>query len=401
MAEPTAAANGRDWIGYRIAWWRALADLSQRELAERVGVTRQYIQMIEAGRRPVATRLRVAQIAAALGVSYSDLTAQPIKPRNADEMVLYALAPAVRHALDGEDDPPQQQRTVRELAVDVDRALALRMAADWDALAELLPTLITETGYAAGDDARRLHVRALANASWTLQSSGYLDLARLCADRAVSVAGALGEPVHIGAAAYTLGQAAFAAGSLRYAQSVTERAAEALQGSGTSDPEAPGMAGMLHLVSALSSASLGQSDRCADHIREAGDLADQTTQDPFRLEFGRPNVGLWEIAGRCEAEDWGTVPELAAAVDPTRLRTTDRQSRLHVDAARGYYEIDQPEQAVTEMLTAMEISPRHTRVLPCVRELTSQLARDVGPRGGSAELARLVSWVGVDPLAEV
>jgi hypothetical protein len=135
-----------------------------------------------------------------------------------------------------------------------------------------------------------------------------------------------------------------------------------------------------------------------DHLAEAAELAERSIGDPWRLEFGAPNVGCWRVAVACELGDWGRVPGLAAGVDVTRLRTPDRRARLRVDAGRGWYEIGNPDRATQELLAAMEISPRATRVLPCVRELTAQLARDAG-RKGSAALGRLVSWVGVDPLA--
>jgi len=393
MTQPT-----RDWIGYRVARWRDLAGLSQRQLAERIGKSREYVSMIESGKRPVSTRRLLAELAHALGVSITDLTAQPIPPRNPEELVLYALAPAIRRALDGEDDPPNP-RPLPEVATDVDRALALRMAADWDALAGLLPRLLAETAAIPGDDGRLLEVRAVANAGWTCYVGGYTDLDRRCAERAATLADQVGEPVHRAMTAWAVAKAALAGGATRYALTVAEAGAEALQTSGTPDPDAPGVAGMLHLAAALSAGANSQSGRAADHLAEAAELAEQSTGDPWRMEFGAPNVGVWTVAVACELGEWGRAPELAAQVDVTRLRTPDRRARLHIDAGRGWYEIGNPERATEALLTAMGISARATRVLPCVREVTAQMARDAGPRGGSSELQRLVAWVGVDPLS--
>jgi transcriptional regulator with XRE-family HTH domain len=394
MAEPTPA---RDYIGYRVARWRDIAGLSQRQLAERVGVSRQYIQMIESGNRPVSRRGLLADLAHALGVSITDLTAQPTTPRNRDELVLYTLAPAIRRALDREDPPPEP-RPLAEVAADVDRALALRMAADWDTLAELAPRLLTETAAIPGDEGRLLQIRALANAGWTAQNVGFLDLGRRCADQAAALAAAVGEPLHIATTAYALGQAALAGGSSRRAVAVACEAAERLQ-SGPFEGDAVAIAGMLHLVTALAAGALGRPEQAAEHLAEAGDLARFAVGDPWSLEFGPANVGVWSVAAACELGDWGRAPELAAAVDTGQLRTPDRVSRLHVDAGRGWYEVGQPERATDELLAAMETSARATRVLPCVREITGQLARDAGPRGGSERLRRLVTWVGVDPLS--
>jgi transcriptional regulator with XRE-family HTH domain len=394
MTQPT-----RDWIGYRVARWRDLAGLSQRQLAERIGVSREYISMIEAGKRPVSTRRLLADLAHALGVRIEDLTAQPVPPRNPDELILYSLAPSIRRALDGEDGPPERVRPVVEVAADVDRSLALRMAADWDALADLLPRLLVETAAIPGDDGRLLQVRTVANAGWTCFIGGYTDLDRRCAERAAAIADQLGEPVHRAMTAWAVAKAALAGGSARYALTVAEAGAEALQTSGSADPDAPGVAGMLHLAAALAAGADARPARAADHLTEAAQLAEVTVGDPWRMEFGAPNVGIWRVAVACELGEWGRAPELAAEVDVTRLRTPDRRANLHIDAARGWYETGNPGRATEALLTAMEISARATRVQPCVREVTAQMARDAGRRGGSSALQRLVAWVGVDPLS--
>jgi transcriptional regulator with XRE-family HTH domain len=386
-------------MGYRIARWRSLGGLTQRELAERIGVSREYVSMIESGKRPVSTRHLLADLAHALGVRVEELTAQPIPPRNPDEMAVHALAPAIRRALDGEHPPPRQPRPLDQVAADVFRAQTLRATTDWDGFAELLPALLVETARLDGDDGRLLHVRVLFDAATSCQRTGYLDLARRCADLAGVVAAQVGEPIHLAATAYGIGQAALAGGAPHLSLTTAERAAEMLQTTDTGSADTVGLAGMLHLHSALSAASLDQSERASDHLAEAADLATHVVGDPWLLQFMPANVAVWAVAIACEQSDWDRVPDLAAAVDTTALRPT-RKARLHADAGRGWYETGNTERTTTELLTAIQTSPRTTRVLPFVRELTAQLARDAGRRGGSAQLQQLVSLVGVDPLAE-
>jgi transcriptional regulator with XRE-family HTH domain len=397
----TQPATSRDWMGYRIARWRSLAGLSQRELAERIGVSREYISMIESGKRPVSTRRLLADLAHALGVRVEELTAQPIQPRNAEETVVYALAPAIRRALDGEPPLPSSPRPMDEVAADVTRAQLLRRTpARWDDLAELLPSSLVETAALEGDDGRLLYVRALFEAFITCQRTGYLDLARRCADLAGVVAAQVGEPVHLAATAYAIGQAALAGAAPHFSLATAERGAEMLQTSDSDSDDALGIAGMLHLHSALSAASLGQADRASDHLAEAAELAAHVVGDPWFLQPTPANVAVWAVSVACEQTDWDRVPELAAAVDTTRLRSASRIARLHADAGRGWYETGDKARAITELLSAMQTEALTTRVLPFVRELTAQLARDAGRSGGSTELRRLVSLVGVDPLAE-
>ena len=40
-----------DWIGLRVARWRDIAGMTQQGLADRVGVSREYVSMIENGKR--------------------------------------------------------------------------------------------------------------------------------------------------------------------------------------------------------------------------------------------------------------------------------------------------------------------------------------------------------------
>ena len=62
-----------DEVGHAIVVRRAILKMNQAELARRIGVTRNYISMIETGERPLTDELR-QKISAALGCKPEDLT---------------------------------------------------------------------------------------------------------------------------------------------------------------------------------------------------------------------------------------------------------------------------------------------------------------------------------------
>ena len=65
-----------DDVGHAIVVRRAILKMTQTELARRIGVTRNYISMIETGERPLTDELR-QKIAVALGCKPEELGRWP------------------------------------------------------------------------------------------------------------------------------------------------------------------------------------------------------------------------------------------------------------------------------------------------------------------------------------
>jgi transcriptional regulator with XRE-family HTH domain len=396
----TNGAAHADWIGLRVARWRDIAGMTQQQLADAVGVSREYISMIENGKRAVTKRALLYDLAGALKVNVTDLTGQPSPPRTAAERAAYIAAPAIRQALDGVDEPPQP-RSPEHLADLSDWAMSARMAGDWATLGRILPGLIAETAALAGDGAEvpvGLHVQACVTAALALKPLGVVDLARRAAERAAVYADRLGNPVHSAAAQYATAQTVLAGGSRRVSLAVAERAAERLQPDATGD-DARAWYGLLHLHAALSAASVGRTADAQSHWDEAASVAATVGGDPWRMEFTPANVGVWRVGVALENGDPGQAPRYARQVDQTQLRTVQRRVRLHLDAARGLYLADHQDEAVRALLTADHICPQEVRTRPTVREIVGQMLRDTPSRGGSDELRDLATRMGLDPLA--
>lgn len=385
-----------DGIGYRVAWWRTNRGMTGQQLADAIGISEPYVSMIESGIRPVTKRALLYRLAEGLGVSITDLTGQPAAPRSAVERPAHAAVPAIRRALDAV--PPLRRRSVDYLEGVADSAMRSWMAADWNTLGSVLPPLISATVQLADDGDERglaLHVQACVVAGLAVKPLGHPDLCRVFAERALGYARRLGDPAHLGAAQYVLAQAILSAGSRERSHAVAARAAERLQPDATTDASRTWYV-MLNLHAALAAASAGKTHSVAEHLDEAGRVVHEIDGNPWHVECTADNVKLWAVGIALENGDPGRAPDAARKVDPTRLRSTDRRVRYHIDLGRGLYAAGRPDEAARELLAADEIAPQATRPRPVVREIVAQLVRD--SQGGSA-LRELTLRLSIDPAA--
>lgn len=392
----------RDYIGLRISRWRDTARMTQQELADAVGVTREYVSRVENGHKAVTDRRLLYGFASALGVSVTDLTGQPTPPRSRDELAVYSAAPALRGALDDEPEDTSPI-TLSVLVAEVDRAMAARMACDYQTLSTLLPALVMDTrrlANAGGDDARRgleLFVRATFVSALTIKPFGYVDLSARLAERAQLAAATLGTPVEQAAADYAMAQTALASGTIGgRRRSLTIAAAAADTIGDVAGGEALSWYGMLRLQAALSAATLGQPDDAAAHHAEAQAAAERAGSDPWRMELTPANVGVWRVAEALE-DDPGRADEYGQQVDRSGLRTRQRLAHLHISCGRGSYLGGRPDKAVRQFLQADDVAPSELRSRPSVREIVGQMVRDAR-RHGSPELRELAIRLGIDPL---
>jgi len=389
-----------DYIGRRVARWRDIAGMTQQQLAAEIGVSREYVSMIENGKRAVTKRSMLIALASALRVSTMDLTAQPYLPRSRNDLALYAAVPAIRTALD--DDEQVHTRSIQDLATEADLAMRARMSCDNPALGTLLPRLIAEVRCTANtsDDpmSLRIAVQALVTGSLALKPQGHIDLAMRLAERATIAAEMSEDPACRAAAGFAMAQAVLATGLRRRSWTLARTAADEMQAH-TGTDEGRAWYGLLHLHAALSAASLGHSAVAATHLTEAEETARHTVGDPWRMEFTLANVALWRVGVVLENGEPDRAPELARRVDQTALRTPQRRARLHIDAGRGLFAASRTDEAVRAFLRADAIAPHETRSRSAVREIIGQMVRDAPVRGGSDELRELAVRMGIDPLA--
>jgi transcriptional regulator with XRE-family HTH domain len=394
-------AEGRtDWIGLRVARWRDIAGMTQQQLADAIGVTRQYVSMIENGQRAVTKRSLLYDLAGALQVNVTDLTGQPVPPRGSAERALSVIAPVIRCALDGFDAPPAPPRSIEHLSDGVAWASSARMNGDFRTFGDVMPNVLAETAVLAeeGDEqGTAMHIRALFAAGLELRVLGMVDLARRAAERAGYYADKLHDPVHLGAAAYVTAQTVLTGGSRHRSLEIAERAADRLQQDATCE-DARMLYGMLHLHAALSAASVDQHDKAEAHLGEAADYALTMTGDPWWMDFGPDNVGVWRVSVALENGDPERAPALARGVDPMGLRHSTRRVRLYADVGRGHFAAGDHAEATRAFLAADTAGHLRFITFPECREVVGQMLRDSRARGGSEELRDLAARMGLDPL---
>lgn len=393
-----------DYMGLRIARWRDIGGMTQAQLADAVGVTREYISMIENGKRPVTKRSLLIALARALNVSFTDLTGQPREPESSEELVVANIESGVRTALD-EDPDGEPLPDAAEIRSTVHRVRIARMACDFPTMAALLPPLVIQTRVLAGSSSPELarvglssFVAATTDAAFTIKAHGHIDLAMRLAEAAQDAAASLGEPAERAAAAFAIAQCALAGGSRRKSLRVTTEAAAALGDDG--DDDSLTWYGMLHLHAALSEAALGHSDNVAPHMAEAVAAATRVTTDGWLQELTPTNVGIWRVAIALENGEPDQAPQYARRIDRSKIRGVDRRAHLHIDTGRGLYAAGQVDVAVREFLRADDLAPQKVRSRPWVLELVGQMVRDAPRRSGSNELRELAARCRIDPLAE-
>ncbi|MEU8404307.1 helix-turn-helix transcriptional regulator [Nonomuraea sp. NPDC048892] len=203
--------------GQRIARARHRKGWDQATLAEKVGRSVSWLSKVENGRLPLDRMSVVGQLAEVLGVEVAELTGQPYQHETTELDSGHAAVPALRLALQQASLPSgvlvrsvNEPRPLQELEANVRLAEQLRQDAQFTALGEVLPGILTDLiaitndSSAERDRAEALMLRVCHMARVSSNLLGHYDLGWTAVQRELVAAQRVGAPDLVAAASWDL-----------------------------------------------------------------------------------------------------------------------------------------------------------------------------------------------------
>jgi hypothetical protein len=95
--------------------------------------------------------------------------------------------------------------------------------------------------------------------------------------------------------------------------------------------------------------------------------------------FGVDNTAVHGVAIATELSKAGNALERAASIAAESLPSTERASRLLVDAARAHHQCRDTLGALHELNHALDVGPENTRAIPSAQSLALDLSRTRPP----------------------
>ncbi|MGW2377321.1 MULTISPECIES: helix-turn-helix domain-containing protein [Kitasatospora] len=385
--------------GERIAQYRKLRHLTQRELAARAHISYSMLTKVEQGAKP-ATPTVIAAVARALFVQTVDLTGQPYMTELQQDELDVLIQP-IREALDLYDlgaDPEIAPRSVDELHSAAEHLCAqIRETRIKDA-ARALPALMIEATTAAHAAPSEKAWQVLASTYRTAYDIttklGYSDLCVVALDRMAWAAERASDPVVAGVRQYLR--------SLVYLRSGQYDIGKRLVGVGMGTLEQADRSrirdvavGQLHLGAAMLAARSGDGDTAAEHIADAGRIA-EATGEAMRvhwLSFGPTNVAVHQVATLAEQYRYAEAVRAAGQVQIPAEWPASRAAAHIAEVARAQLWIGRSEASLKSLQHARELAPQQMRYHPMVRETVAGLVS--ARRSMPDTLTNMAHWVGI------
>lgn len=387
--------DGQSSIGERIRQLRQerAPRMTQRELAERAGVSVDTVSKLEQGVKQTALIGTLHKLAQALDVDVSALLARPARLDTEDGATAGVLA--VRRALTSVDDlmglePEDEPEAPGALGDVLRRGWELYWTASYGLLSSLVPPLLAQARATARDDGTEAHellaeVYALAASMMTLL--GHVDLAYIGMDKALRAAergdDALRRSALVGTLAWVLQHQGRWADAQRVAAAEAERIEPRL---GTATPHHLSVWGTLLLTAATSTARDGKADAADDLVSVAAAVAARLGEDreDYQSTFGPSQTGMQSVDVAVVTDRPGVALTRAQRMPPEGSLPLAARARHLADVAAAQTALGRDAQAVDTLLAIERRAPEwmryHGYPRTIVRELLERERRARTPR---------------------
>ncbi len=397
--------------GQRIQAYRKRQGLSQPALGSFVDRSADWVSKVERDVIPVNGFPMLLELARVLRVrDVADLTGRAIVALTLDESPAHESVPGIRRALHTQPSRlaatlPGEPLTTEQLSAQVGEAWRIyeQEKMRYASVGKLLPRLLAEANHtlqAATDQATPLAVRCLVEIYHLLQvylrRVGERTLSQVAADRAMSMADQLGDPILIGASAWNLCSILTAAGHVEESADLARDTIEAYPLADDAPAEQVSVTGALHLAAVIASARSGRAPAAWDLLHSAKDVARRLDGDHnhWRTSFGATNVKMHAVHLAAEEGDAGEALRLADHVEDNEALPLERRTRYFIEVMHSH-RLQSDDMGTLWMAQKIQsISPEEMRFHPLVRAAVNELVKRERP-AYKAEVRDLAKHVGV------
>lgn len=355
--------------------------LTQRELAERAGVSVDVIQKLEQGRKSGARITTLSAIANALDV---DLAAILGKPTHLEQIPASGGLLALRRALTPVVDEPGEPAAADELRAMLAEAWAAYWTGDYDLLAGFLPGVIASARALPSGD---LLAEACQIAACTLVHLGHQDLALVAVDTSLRVAV---DPMLHAAVAATRSWVLLTQARSDDAAVAAIRQADEIEPRRTSEPVRISLWGNLLVTAATAAARAGQYDEAQDLLRAADGAAVRLGEDrnDFQTAFGRGQVAMQRVDVAVVSGDYVGALDAAAQMPTSTSLSLVARARHQTDVAHAHTRLGNFAKAERIILDIEKMAPRWISYQVFPRAVIGELLSTRHPTAGVRGLAR-------------
>ncbi|SNY37343.1 helix-turn-helix domain-containing protein [Paractinoplanes atraurantiacus] len=390
-------------IGERIRIRRLLRGWSIRHAASRAGISHASWSRIERGLQAFDNRFVIADIATALECAPVELTGVLVPAADLRASAAQAGVRALREALVSvapSEPGGTTDRDLAELRQQMSSVRDLRERCDYAAAVRLLPGLLRHSHAQVGGPTREGALRVLREACFVAYSSlnalGHPAEAWLAAERCHEVAGAIGDKLLMGFAAYARACAATACGSFSRGRTLAEDAIDLLEPL-SGRPGVIEVVGQLHLSCGYSYSGLRRNEESGDHMAAAINLGQRVGESKaFGLFFGPTNVNIWRMARANDSGEPARAVNISEETNPAILGAAMRIADFHIELARAYGRLKGREgDAARQLLAAERLAPQHLHTSSIARETARHLITKRLSRSNASAMKRLCGRMGV------